>query len=482
MIGIDRKTITSVGIDVGTTTSHLVFSELVLEKDPLSRSKKFHIVEREVKHRGSIFFTPLKDGNQGIDVNRLLPLLRQEYERAGIDISKVDTGAVIVTGESARKENAEEIVERIARESGKFVAATAGPNFEAFISAYGSGAVEYSARESCKLIHADVGGGTSKVAVIDNGQILSTGCVNVGGRLIAFGDQGEIVRLEPAGMQVLDELGLDIVPGDILPEEIKGRVADTLASSLVEVISGLPYSSLTRRLMLTKPLPAESLQGDTLHSFSGGVAEYVYGRERRDFKDLGRLLGEKIRALCVESSLRLVEPPEKIRATVIGASEFTLQVTGSTTYREPGFALPIRNLPVAAPAIKRDKLSVEHVSSQIAKALARLDIRQREVSIALAFHDPVGPEYERLKTFSLGLAEAVRETVESGQPIILVFDTDIGNSVGNVLHRETRTRNVLSIDEISLDEGDFIDIGEPIIGDPVYPVVVKSLVFESFGL
>ena len=156
-------------------------------------------------------------------------------------------------------------------------------------------------------------------------------------------------------------------------------------------------------------------------------------------------------------------------------------MTGSTTYREPGFALPIRNLPVAAPAIKRHRLSVEHVSSQIAKALARLDIRQGEAPIALAFHDPVGPEYERLKTFSLGLAEAVRETVESGQPIILVFDTDIGNSVGNVLHRETRTRNVLSIDEISLDEGDFIDIGEPIIGDPVYPVVVKSLVFESFG-
>jgi ethanolamine utilization protein EutA len=177
--------------------------------------------------------------------------------------------------------------------------------------------------------------------------------------------------------------------------------------------------------------------------------------------------------------LRLVEPSEKIRATVIGACEFTLQVTGSTTYRAPRFELPVRNLPVVAPVIRRDRLSVEHVSTQVERALARLDVKQGEAPLVLAFRDPVGLQYERLKTFSLGLAEAIRETIESGLPIILVFDSDVGNSVGNVLHRETGTGNVLSIDEISLGEGDFIDVGEPIIGDPVYPVVVKSLVFES---
>jgi ethanolamine utilization protein EutA len=237
MIEIERKVIISVGIDVGTTTSHLVFSELALEKDPFSRSKKFRIVERNVKYRGEIFFTPLMEGNREIDVERLVPLIRGEYERAGIDVSEVDTGAVIVTGESARRENAEEIVERLALESGRFVAATAGPNFEAVISAYGSGAVVFSKRESCKLIHTDVGGGTSNVAVIEDGEIVSTGCVNVGGRLMAFGTRGEIVRLEPAGKIVLEELGLDAGPGDILTEEQKAVVAETLASSLMEVIT-----------------------------------------------------------------------------------------------------------------------------------------------------------------------------------------------------------------------------------------------------
>lgn len=479
MIDIERKIITSVGIDVGTTTSHLVFSELALEKDPLSRSKKFRIVEREIKHRGQIFLTPLKSGNREIDVERLVPLIREEYDRAGIDVSEVDTGAVVVTGESARRENAEEIVDRLALESGRFVAATAGPNFEAVISAHGSGAVGYSRRESCRLIHTDVGGGTSNVAVIDDGEIVATACVNVGGRLIAFDDKNEIIRLEPAGKTVMEELGLDAGPGDTLTEEQRAAVAETLASSLMEVITGRPMSALTSKLMLTESLPDESFRGDPLHSFSGGVAEYLYGREDREFNDLGRLLADRVRALSEELGLRLVEPSEKIRATVIGACEFTLQVTGSTTYRAPRFELPVRNLPVVAPVIRRDRLSVEHVSSQVSGALARLDVIQGEAPLVLAFRDPVGLQYERLRTFSLGLVEAIRETVESGLPIILVFDTDVGNSVGNVLHRETGTGNVLSIDEISLGEGDFIDIGEPIIGEPVYPVVVKSLVFES---
>ena len=479
MIEIERKVITSVGIDVGTTTSHLVFSELALEKDPFSRSKKFRIVERNVKYRGRIFLTPLKSGNREIDVDRLVPLINEEYERAGIDVSDVETGAVIVTGESARKENAEEIVERLAGESGRFVAATAGPNFEAVISAYGSGAVGYSKRESCKLIHTDIGGGTSNVAVIEDGEILATGCVNVGGRLVAFGDQDEIIRLEPAGKMVIEELGFDVGLGDTLTEERKAMVAEVLALSLMEVITDQPMSALTSKIMLTRMLPAGSFQGDFLHSFSGGVAEYVYGKETRDFNDLGRLLADKIIAISEETGLRLIEFSEKIRATVIGACEFTLQVTGSTTYRAPKFELPLRNLPVVAPVIRRDNLSVEHVSTQVERALARLDIKQGEAPLVLAFHDPVGLQYDRLKTFSLGLVDAIRETIESDLPIILIFDTDVGNSVGNVLYRETGTRNVLSIDEIILGEGDFIDIGKPIIGDPVYPVVVKSLIFES---
>jgi len=477
---IDRKIITSVGIDIGTTTSHLVFSELVLEKNPWSRSRKYEIVERNIKYRGNIFFTPLKDENREIDLDLLLPMLLGEYEKAGIDMSTVDTGAVIVTGESARKENAETIVERLAMESGKFVAATAGPNFESVIAAYGSGAVEYSKVNDCKVIHTDIGGGSSNIAVIDKGEITATACVNVGGRLIAFNEEGVIIRLEPAGMEILEEKEINASMGDSLTEEEKKKVAETLAKALIEVLEGKTVlSSLAEDLMMTQKLPEESYYGDLKYSFSGGVAEYIYGHEENNYNDLGRYLGERIAYLAKRRKFKLVETSEKIRATVIGASEFTLQVSGSTTYKSSEFTLPVRNLPVVIPHIKRDMLSEDYVASQITSALERFDIVEGETPLALAFHDPVGIQYNKLKIFSIGLVKALNNTIKKGYPIILVFSTDVGNSVGNVLYRETGTTNVLSIDEISLKEGDFIDIGEPIIGNPVFPVVVKSLVFEA---
>lgn len=467
------------GIDIGTTTSHLVFSKLVLKEDPSSRTKKFHVAVREIIYRGRIFFTPLKEGNNEIDTDRLLPILLGEYERAGFDVSDVDTGAVIITGESARKENAEKIVEYLARESGRFVAAAAGPNFESIISAHGAGAVEYSRKNSCKLIHCDVGGGTSKISVIDKGVIKALACINVGGRLIAFGEKDNIVRLEPAGREVLDQLGLDLDRGDVVTPDQKDVVSELLASVLMEVLTGQPLSELSERLMVTPNLPAESFQDDLLYSFSGGVAEFIYEKDHQDYGDLGLALGNYIRLLCQRSQLRLIEASERIRATVIGASEFTLQVSGSTTYMSPETLLPIRNLPVVVPNIQRELLSEEYVSSQVTAALARLDIIEGEAPIALAFHDPVRTVYDKLKTFSLGLVKSLPRTIEGGIPIILIFDTDIGNSVGNILFRETGTRNVLSIDEISLKEGDFIDIGEPVIENVVFPVIVKSLVFGS---
>lgn len=476
---IERKTITSVGIDIGTTTSHLVFSELVLEKNPWSRSKKYQIVQRKIIYRGEIFFTPLKKDNTEIDIDKLMPFLFGEYKKAGISVGRVDTGVVIVTGESARKENAERIVESLASESGKFVAATAGPNFESVIAAYGSGAVEYSKKYRIKLIHTDIGGGSSNIAVIENGEIVDTACINVGGRLIAFNDNNRIIRLESAGFDVLSSLEMQAEIGSILTEEMKKVVAETLAKVLILVLEGKKLSELAENLMMTPKLETDRYQGEVYYSFSGGVAEYIYGKEKKNYNDLGRFLGERLYHLFSRRKLKLVEPSEKIRATVIGASEFTLQVSGSTTYRSSNIKLPIRNLPVISPHVKRDMLSVTYVASQILSALKRFDIVEGDTALALAFHNPVGIQYNKLKTFSLGLAKALKNTIQNELPVVLVFDTDVGNSVGNVLKRETEISNILSIDEINLKEGDFIDIGEPIIGNPVYPVVVKSLVFES---
>jgi ethanolamine utilization protein EutA len=472
----------SVGIDVGTSTSHLVFSELVLKKDPASKTEKFYVAERNIKYRVDIIFTPLLPTNE-IDIDRLLPALLSEYQKANIDPTTIDSGAVIITGESAKRNNAEKIVQFLAKEAelGNFVASTAGPNFESMISAYGSGAVTFSATHGKKIIHSDVGGGTSNIAVIDSGIITATACINVGGRLLAFNQADEIVRLEPAGKLVLDDCHLSQSIGDKLTEKQKIAISQKLASSLLEVIEGENLSNLTQELMMTDNLPRDSFSNNPAVSFSGGVAEYIYQKSEKEFNDLGKHLGIQIRSLLDRNTFERIETPEKIRATVIGASGHTLNVSGSTTFISKDRSkidFPIRNLPVVLPQINRHQLSINYVAEQIQNSLKRMDIIEGEDNFVLAFIDPVRPVYDKLSTFSKGIVKGLPRSVQNDKPIFMLFHTDIGNSVGNVMKRETNISNeILSLDEISVKEGDFIDCGKPLFEDRVFPIVIKSLIF-----
>ncbi|MHA1245571.1 MAG: ethanolamine ammonia-lyase reactivating factor EutA, partial [Candidatus Heimdallarchaeota archaeon] len=108
------------------------------------------------------------------------------------------------------------------------------------------------------------------------------------------------------------------------------------------------------------------------------------------------------------------------------------------------------------------------------------DLKEGEAPVALAFHRTIGLSYERLKSFAKGIGSAIPTIVEKEMPLILVFKDDIGNSVGNVMKRETELKkNIISIDEMALREGDYIDIGEPMANKQVVPVVVKTLIFQN---
>ena len=161
---INEIEILSVGVDVGSSTSHLVFSNLLLKRDQRSVTRRFNIQERNIIYEGRIIHTPLLDDNT-IDVNKLTGFFKEEYERAGIDPADIQTGAVIVTGESARKYNARQIAEALSNDAGNFVAATAGPNFESLIAAMGSGAAARSKDDKKTMLSCDIGGGTANLAI-----------------------------------------------------------------------------------------------------------------------------------------------------------------------------------------------------------------------------------------------------------------------------------------------------------------------------
>lgn len=466
----------SVGVDVGSSTSHLVFSNLLLRRDERSASRRFLIEERRVIFEGKIIDTPLVN-HHAIDIDKLTDFLKSEYQRAGITPADVQTGAVIITGETAKKANAGQIVAALSHDAGKFVAATAGPNFESIIAAMGSGARERSRKTGQTLLSCDIGGGTSNMAVLKKGEIISTSCVAVGGRLIAVDSRGKIRRIDEPARRVMDDLGLNLQIGDRPSAADLDKIAAKLAGVLMEVLTGPATSPLARKLMVTEDLDFQN-RIDAV-SFSGGVAELIYGGNGCH-NDIGKPLAEKINALIPQLNSAVIEPVNKIRATVIGAGAHSLSISGSSGFMDDQMTFPIKNIPVIRVDVDRSKLSVQRVVSEIHAAFRRFDREEGEEIVALYFRDPVQNSYPQLELFAQSIEAALPRSMAGNIPIILIFNGDIACSVGNVIRRETTLKtNLLTLDELDLTEGDWIDIGSPLVENQVFPVTIKSLVFHG---
>ena len=465
----------SVGVDVGTSTSHLAFSNLVLERDPKSPSRRFNIQKRNIIYEGRIINTPLLNDHT-IDMDSLSDFLREEYRLAGMHRVDVQSGAVIITGETAKKDNAKQLVEFLSSDAGDFVAATAGANFESFLTALGSGATARSKDLNRTILSCDIGGGTSNIAISKNGEVLSTSCVSIGGRLLAADPDLKIWRIDEPAIKVMEDIGLNYKVGEQIPKEDIERIAGKFAEVLIEVITGPATSSLAKQLMLTEDLIFPDKIDE--YSFSGGVAELIYGGNG-SYNDLGQMLADKINSLTPGLTSPVIEPQNKIRATVIGAGAYSLSISGSSGFMDDQITFPMKNVPVIRVDIEEPKLSVEHVVSETSASFKRFDLNEGEEIVALYFKDPVRAYYPDLELFAKSIEAALPNSIKNKIPIILVFEKDIACSVGNVIRRETGLKtNLLSLDELILKEGDWIDIGEPLVGDQVFPVTVKSLVFD----
>lgn len=476
IVDADRIELLSVGVDVGTSTSHLAFSNLVLERDPKSPSKRFLIKERNIIYEGKIVETPMLDKNT-IDVERLSGFFEEEYRRAGIDTGDIQSGAVIVTGETAKKDNAKQIVEALSNGAGNFVAATAGANFESLLTAMGSGAVDRSKQYNKTILSCDIGGGTSNIAISKNGRVLSTSCISVGGRLLGVSSEGRIWKIDEPATEVMKEIGLHYKIGDKIPKEDIGRIATRFAEILIEVITGPAVSPLAKRLMVTEDPDFPGRIDE--YMFSGGVAELIYGGNG-SYKDMGKILADKINSLIPKLTAPVIEPENKIRATVIGAGAYSLSISGSSGFMDNKISFPIKNIPVIRVDIDDSKLSPDHIISQINVAFRRFDTNEGEEIVALYFKNPARSYYPELELFAKSIEAALPNSIDNRIPIILIFEKDIACGVGNIIRRETGLKtNLLALDELILKEGDWIDIGEPLVNGQVFPVTVKSLIFKK---
>ncbi len=354
---------------------------------------------------------------------------------------------------------------------------------EAMLAAYGSGAAAASHDGERRILNVDIGGGTTKLALVERGRVTATAAIHVGGRLTVVDERGTIVRLDPTGRVHAEGAGYGWRLGDTVSREDMARVAESMADTLVAALVRRPGPPAVARLWLTEPLPWPEDGVDGV-MFSGGVAEYVYGRETRDFGDMGRLLGQALRRRLDAGALPwpLLPPGECIRATALGASEYSVQLSGNTTYiSDHASLLPRRNLQVLQPPYRLGAEIDEHALARAIRAhFTAFDLIEGETEVALAFRWQGAPLYERVAAFARGLVAALPATIAAGKPLFIVLDGDIAQTLGHILRDEMRIASeILVIDGVTLWDFDYVDLGRIRLPSNTVPVTVKSLVFKA---
>jgi ethanolamine utilization protein EutA len=475
----DHVTLTSVGIDIGSSGTQVIFSRIHLRRLGEDLSSRYFVVSRETLFQSGVALTPYRS-EEHIDEVKLGDIIDDAYTAAGIHPDSIDTGAVILTGEALRRENAKAIADIIAEKGGDFVCATAGHHMEAMLAAYGSGAATLSSGEGKRILNIDIGGGTTKLGLVEKGKVIATAAVHIGGRLQVV-EHGKIVRLDPAGKHHAKRAGFAWNRGDTIALADMEKVADGMADALVAAVTARPMPHDIEHLYLTDPI-AELGRIDGI-MFSGGVSEYVYQREERDFGDMGPRLGRAIRERIAQGAFPWPVLPagECIRATALGASEYSVQLSGNTSYiSAPGVLLPRRNLQVLLPPfVCEETIDSQKLAAAIRSHMTAFDVDpDREIALALRWTGM--PSYERLAAFAEGIKRGLAERVARKQPLFIMLDGDVAQTLGHILRDELHVESeMLVIDGVVLWDFDYIDLGRIRMPSYTVPVTIKSLVFSE---
>lgn len=477
----DKTAILSVGIDVGTSTTQVVFSKLQMDNAGGYFSvPRVAIVDKEVVYKSEVYMTPLKT-DVLIDTDALRDIVAAEFRKAGYRPEDTDSGAVIITGESARKENSDAVLKSLSDFAGDFVVSAAGPDMESLIAGKGSGAWQYSMDHHCRVANLDIGGGTTNVVLFEDGETLARGCLDIGGRLICMNPQGIITKVSPAAAVMAQAAGVSVSVGDRCDELKLTAVTRQMAAALNAYL-GVGTKDIDAILRQIKtpgssdfPVP-EKVQAVF---FSGGVADLIY-HESADtwaYGDIGVLLGRAIRESRLFTDFQKMEPGETIRATVVGAGTYTTTISGSTiTYSDDIF--PLKNIPV----IKLDEElqeacfagETEPVIRRIQWALGQNDAEH----FILAMPGKRNPGYTEMKRAAASIRQIMDRVQPPGEPILLVIESDIAKAMGQMIRQQPDLkRQVVAIDSIHVEDGEYVDMGKPMMNGMVIPVVVKTLIF-----
>jgi len=472
----DHIELTTVGIDIGSSTTHLAFAKVLLKRLPVDLSNRFVTVSRKIIYSSKIIFTPFKV-DETIDAKAIELFIESEYKEAHLSFEDVDSGAVILTGEAIKKTNAALINEIFSKQAGKFVCASAGHRLESILAAHGSGACSISRKRFECGLHIDIGGGTTKLALIDKGRVLSVSAIAIGGRILSKENTSQWVRIDDSAKIIAGSIGFEPTHSNFSNFEIFNKFIKRTAALIVSEILDREIDSLGKSLELTPSLVRN--KKPEFISFSGGVAEFFFKNSDENYGDISAFLAnEIISQLKNDLDIPIIEPLQKIRATVIGASQFTVQVSGNTIFASNKSYLPVRNIPI----IKLDdevllNLEPSDMSSYLNNKRENLEINETKfIGITLNWFGD--PEYGKLIKLAKAIEFFIKGNFTKEVSFFIFIQGDIAASLGHILKEDLGIQNdFYCIDGITLNDLDFIDVGEFIDPPGVLPIVIKSLIF-----
>lgn len=477
---MNTETLVSVGIDVGTSTTQLVLSRLSIQNVAGAAAvPRISIVNKEIVHRSAIFLTPLRSPTE-IDAHALGELVQSEYAKAGYSPSDIDTGAAIITGETARADNAEQVLTVLSNLAGDFVVATAGPNVEAILAARGSGLDTYSTRTGARVANLDIGGGTTNIAVYQHGECLGTTCLDIGGRLIRA-NPSTIESVAMPIARLANAHGIALTPGMPTNLDTLQTIAEIMARQIAMAIGTLPRDHSHSQIYTNagRPLPLGIAPSDI--SFSGGVADLIHhptAYSDLQFGDIGVLLGRAIAAEPALASLRWHEGNETIGATVVGAGTHTTELSGSTI-EYAAECLPLRNVPVAHISPSQEQ-HPSKLREAIRAAITAHHPDQPDATIAIALSGNSLHTFADITAMATAIVHGAHAVLNGPNPLVIILEADRAKAIGQAIAMQRNRRDdVICIDAVYTQGGDYIDIAAPVGSGRAVPVVIKTLVFND---
>ncbi|MDQ0243229.1 ethanolamine utilization protein EutA [Bacillus fengqiuensis] len=476
--------IKSIGLDIGTSTTKFIVSHLLVREigDRFSLPS-CQIVDRKITYTSRIYTTPLKSHYE-IDIDQLAELLAYEYEQSQIGLHDVKAGAVIITGETARKENAQTIIHYLAERAGDFVVATAGAHLEGILAGKGSGAMKRSLEIEGVVANVDIGGGTANAALFQQGKAIQTVTFHVGGRLIRLTAHGEIEYISEHIQPWLTANHFDLQIGETVTYEQLEEVCYRMNESMVSYLTGSP--KYEAELLLLEPPSKPMLPIDEM-IFSGGVGHMMVDEKPCHLKDvtkhgdMGPLLASALKSVSQQFPVHIKKAMETTRATVIGAGMQNTEVSGATVYVNESL-LPIKNIPlITVPVEENGQWQKEAFHTRLQDAMLQakkiFDVKQ-DPPFALALSTIQYCTYEMLQSLAYALYEQFTLHFPDSCCMVVICESDMAKALGQALTKHCGEQpQVICIDQVDFTHGDYIDLGLPVAGEAI-SISIKTLAFS----